>query len=67
MAVVVALLRVADVVDTLVSSDKPIDGATAKRLADGADAVRAGLCEGDIAATLLEAPRLRGEALAIFR
>ena len=67
MAVLVALLRVADAIDILVSSDKPIDGAAAKRLADGSDAVRAGLSEGDIAATLGEAPRLRGEALAIFR
>jgi hypothetical protein len=63
----VACLRVADVIDTLVSSDKPTDGATAKRLADGSDAVHAGLGEGDIAATLAEAPKLRGEALMLFR
>ncbi len=67
VAVLVACLRVADVIDTLVSSDKPTDGATAKRLADGSDAVHAGLGEGDIAATLAEAPKLRGEALMLFR
>ena len=67
MAVLVALLRVADVIDIMVSSDKPIDGATTKRMADGSDAIRAGLCEDDIAATLTEAPRLRGEALMLFR
>jgi putative nucleotidyltransferase with HDIG domain len=66
VAVLVAVLRVADVIDTLTRGDKPIDGATVKRLAGGSDAVRAGLREGDIAEVSSEAPRLRGEALMLF-
>ena len=67
VAVLVAVLRIADVIDALVSRDQPIDGATAKRLAAGSDAVHCGLSENDIAATLAEAPKLRGEALMLFR
>jgi putative nucleotidyltransferase with HDIG domain len=67
VAVLVAILRIADVIDTLVCNDKAIDGAMAKRLAGGPDAVHAGLCERDIAAAFAEAPRLRGESLMLFR
>jgi putative nucleotidyltransferase with HDIG domain len=67
VAVLVAAVRVADVIDYLVSSDKPIDSATTKRLAASADVVRIGLSEGDIAATLAEAPQLRSGAMMLFR
>jgi len=67
VAVLVAVLRIADVIDTLVSSDKPTDGATIKRLATGPDAIRGGIREKDIVATFSEASTLRGEALMLFR
>jgi len=67
VAILVALLRLADIVDALVSGDTPIDSATAKRLAATPDAVHIGFSENDIAATLAEAPRLRSEAVLLFR
>ena len=67
VAILVAALRIADVIDTLVCCDEALDAATAKRLAAGPDAVHCGLGERDIAATLAEAPKLRGEALMLFR
>jgi HD-like signal output (HDOD) protein len=67
VAVLVAVLRIADVIDTLVCSDKPIDSVTLKRLTVSADAVSGGIREKDIVATLAEAPKLRGEALMLFR
>jgi len=66
VANLVAVLRVADVIDTLVSSERPIDELTTKRLAASADAVCAGLSETDIAATLAEAPALRSGAVLLF-
>jgi HD-like signal output (HDOD) protein len=67
VAVLVAVLRIADVIDTLVSSDKPTDGAALKRLAAGPDAIRGGIREKDIVDTCSEASALRGEALMLFR
>jgi putative nucleotidyltransferase with HDIG domain len=67
VAALVAVLRIADVMDSMVCNDKPTDGAALKRLAAGSDAVHSGIHEKDIAATLAEAPKLRGEALMLFR
>jgi putative nucleotidyltransferase with HDIG domain len=67
VAVLVAVLRIADVIDTLVCSDKPSDGAAIKRLAAGPDAIRGGIREKDIVDTFSEASALRGEALMLFR
>jgi putative nucleotidyltransferase with HDIG domain len=67
VASLVAVLRVADAIDALVSGDKPIDGAAVKRLAASADVVHIGLAESDIAATLTEAPALRSGAVMLFR
>jgi putative nucleotidyltransferase with HDIG domain len=67
LAVLVAVVRVADVIDTLVASERLTDGAALKRLAAGSDAVHGGIREQDIVATFSEASALRGEALMLFR
>jgi putative nucleotidyltransferase with HDIG domain len=67
LAVLVAVVRIADVIDTLVSSEKLTDGAALKRLATSSDAVHGGIGEQDIMATFSEASALRGEALMLFR
>jgi putative nucleotidyltransferase with HDIG domain len=67
VAALVAVVRIADVIDTLVSSDKLAEGAALKRLATSSDAVHGGIREKDIVATFSEASVLRGEALMLFR
>ena len=67
MAALVAVVRIADVIDMLVSSDKLAEGAALKRLATSSDAVHGGIREKDIVATFSEASVLRGEALMLFR
>jgi len=67
VAALVAVFADRDVMDSMVCNDKPTDGAALKRLAAGSDAVHSGIHEKDIAATLAEAPKLRGEALMLFR
>jgi putative nucleotidyltransferase with HDIG domain len=62
----VAVLRIADLIDTVVSGGDPVDASTSKRLAAGSDAGQVGLGERDIAAVLGEASQLRGEALTLF-
>jgi putative nucleotidyltransferase with HDIG domain len=67
VAALVAVVRIADVIDMLVSSDKLAEGAALKRLATSSDAVHGGIREKDIVATFSEASVLRGEALMLFR
>jgi putative nucleotidyltransferase with HDIG domain len=67
IAPLVAILRIADAIDTLASKDKTLDAGVAKRLAASEDAVQCGLREADITNTLAEAFQLRGEALVLFR
>ena len=67
VAALVAVVRIADVIDTLVSGDKLTDGPALKRLVTSSDAVHSGIREQDIVATLSEASTLRGEALMLFR
>jgi putative nucleotidyltransferase with HDIG domain len=66
IAPLVAAVRVADAIDILVRNENPIDAATVNRLASSADAVQCSLRAADIADTLADASRLRGEALALF-